>query len=92
MRFAITTMAINGELRRDQALESSEEGEGRNILVDLRSLRACFEALNTSHGSEDSSFWKRDIEKKMKVMRTCVRKIENAAYDMIIRGRERSKG
>ncbi len=84
MRFAITSMATNGELPRGE--------DQRDILADLRSLRTQFEALDASHGSTDGSFLKRDIEKKMGVMKTCVEKVEGAMYGMIIRGRERPKG
>lgn len=84
MRFAITSMATNGELPCGE--------DQRDILADLRSLRTHFEALDTSHGSKDGSVLKRDIEKKMEVMKTCVEKVESAVYGMIIRGRERPKG
>jgi len=87
MRFAITTMATNGELPRGvPSLEG--ESEGRDILMDLRALRTCFEHLGTTAGGG----MKRDVEKKMEVMRTCVEKVEGAVYGMIIRGRERPKG
>ena len=92
MRFAITSMATNGELPRGTAPQEGDGKEGRDILADLRSLRTHFEALDTSHGTNDGSFLKRDIEKKMEVMRTCVEKVEGAVYGMIIRGRERPKG
>lgn len=87
MRFAITTMATDGELPRGG---SSVEGvgEARDILTDLRALRTCFEHLDTTAGGGG----KRDVEKKMEVMRTCVEKVEGAVYGMIIRGRERPKG
>ena len=81
MRFAITTMATNGELPRGNS-------EDEDILTDLRSLRAHFEGLDTTAGGS----MKRDVEKKMEVMRTCVEKVEGAVYGMIIRGRERPKG
>lgn len=85
MRFAITTMAINGELPRGTSLDG---GVGRDILMDLRSLRTHFECLDTTAGGG----MKRDVGKKMEVMRTCVEKVESAVYGMIIRGRERPKG
>lgn len=91
MRFAITTMAVNGELPRGSAGEENDGGE-RDILADLRSLRTYFETLDTSHGSKGGSFLEREIEKKMEVMKTCVEKVEGAVYEMIIRGRERPKG
>ena len=90
MRFAITSMATNGALPRGSAQGS--ENEGRDILTDLRSLRASFETLDTTHGTQDGSPLKRDLEKKMEVMKTSVEKVENAVYGMIIRGRERPKG
>ena len=85
MRFAITTMATNGELPRGT---SSASGEQRDILTDLRSIRTCFESLDTTAGGG----MKRDVEKKMDVMKTCVEKVERGVYGMIIRGRERPKG
>lgn len=90
MRFAITSMATNGILPRDSAQGS--DNEGRDILSDLRSLRASFETLSTTHGTTDESPLQRDLGKKMQVMKTCVEKVENAVYGMIIRGRERHKG
>lgn len=85
MRFAITTMATNGALPRGGPFGG---GEGRDILTDLRSLRTRFEGLDTTAAGG----MKRDVEKKMEVMRTCVEKVEGAVYGMIIRGRERPKG
>jgi predicted translin family RNA/ssDNA-binding protein len=88
MRFAITTMATSG------SLPGSKDGEDavdeRDILMDLRSLRTSFEALDTiSCGGTGLG---KDVEKKMEVMKTCVEKVETAVYGMIIRGRERPKG
>lgn len=94
MRFAITTMATNGTLPRGAKSSDVEEGaEGRDILTDLRALRAKFEVLDTSSGTgAGTSPLKREAEKKMEVMRTCVEKVERAVYGMIVRGRERPKG
>ena len=80
MRFAITSMATNGALPRG-AVE--DVVEGRDILSDLRQLRAGFEGLDGAG---------RRVDKKMDVMRTCVEKVEGAVYGMIVRGRERPKG
>ncbi|KAL8703838.1 MAG: hypothetical protein Q9201_002988 [Fulgogasparrea decipioides] len=90
MRFGITSMATNGTLPRG----ASKPGEsaGRDILVDLRLLRTRFEGLDTSSSSSDWSYLKKDIEKKIEVMKQSVEKVENAVYGMIIRGRERPKG
>ncbi len=85
MRFAITSMATLGSLPGS----SSEP----TILSDLRALRTHFETLNTTSSSTASnSTLGKDVEKKMEVMKTCVEKVENAVYGMIIRGRERPKG
>ncbi|KAL8772877.1 MAG: hypothetical protein Q9203_007129 [Teloschistes exilis] len=90
MRFGITSMAANAALPRGAATEGNDEG--RDILVDLRSLRTNFESLDTSSSSSDWSYLKKDIEKKIEVMKQSVEKVENAVYGMIIRGRERPKG
>ena len=90
MRFAITGMATNGALPRGSAHDPGNEGN--DILSDLRSLRAAFETLDVTHSSADGSPLKRDLEKKMEVMKTSVEKVENAVYGMIIRGKERPKG
>lgn len=87
MRFAITTMATSGSLPGSVEADSSTE---RTILMDLWSLRAHLEALDVS--SSGGSGLGKDIEKKMEVMKTCVNKVETAAYGMTIRGRERPKG
>jgi predicted translin family RNA/ssDNA-binding protein len=91
MRFAITSMATTGVLPGSR--ESRQEpGSERDILMDLRSLRSSFESLDTTVGVSTGSPLKRDVEKKMDVMKTCVEKVENAVYGMIVRGRERPKG
>lgn len=84
MRFAITTMATTG------TLPAGDGEEGRDILMDLRTLRTAFQALDTS--SCGGTGLGKDVEKKMEVMKTCVEKVETAVYGMIIRGRERPKG
>lgn len=86
MRFAITTMATTGSL---PASHDSEAAKERTILIDLRSLRACFEALDTT--SCGSGLGK-EMQKKMDVMAQSVEKVEIAVYGMIVRGRERPKG
>lgn len=87
MRFAITTMATNGCL---PGSANTNSGGERNILIDLRSLRSSFEKLDTS--SCGKSFLGKDVDKKMEVMKTCVEKVEYAAYGSIVRGRERPAG
>lgn len=108
MRFAITSMATHGSLPRGPPKASIEQGgdggghqeegnaedeeDGRDILTDLRSLRSCFESLDTTSCGKDWTPLKRDVGKKMEVMRNCVEKVEGAMYGMIVRGRERPKG
>ncbi|KAI1004167.1 hypothetical protein K3495_g4041 [Podosphaera aphanis] len=86
MRFAITTMATTGTLPGSR----SKEGEGRDILTDLRHLRSRFESLDVT--SCESTWLSNDCEKKISVMKECVHKVESAVSGMIIRGRERPKG
>lgn len=85
MRFAVTSMATNGVLPRGQEGGS----EGRDILTDLRDLRMAFESL---YSAESGKMFKKEMEKKMEVMKSSVEKVEKAMYGMIIRGRERPKG
>lgn len=88
MRFAITTMATSGSIPGSE--KTPDAPDQRDILMDLRALRRCFQALDTT--SSKDSFLGRDAEKKMEVMLTCVEKVETAVYGMIVRGRERPKG
>ena len=60
---------------------------GRNMVTDLRELRARLETLNTRGAGID-----RDAARKMDVMRACVDKVEAACYGLVVRGRERPKG
>ncbi|TVY31271.1 Translin-associated protein X [Lachnellula subtilissima] len=71
MRFAITSMATTGSLPG-----GGGDGGRRDILVDLRELRTCFQALDT--GSCGGTGLGKDVEKKMEVMKTCVEKVESA--------------
>jgi hypothetical protein len=87
MRFAITTMATSGSLPGSGEANSTSK---RTILMDLWSLRSHLEALDVTLTGGNSLG--KGVEKKMEVMKTCVNKVETAAYGMIIRGRERPKG
>ncbi|MCJ1471968.1 hypothetical protein MMC13_000612 [Lambiella insularis] len=77
MRFAITGMA------RGQV----PGGGARDVVGDLRGLRVGLEGLEGGEGALG-----REVEKKRKVMRACVEKVEGAVYGMIVRGRERPVG
>lgn len=94
MRFAITTMATSGTVPRGATFSDGVVNmDGRDILTDLRALRAQFEGLDTSSGAGAwTSPLNREAEKKTEVMKTCVEKVERAVYGMIVRGRERPKG
>ncbi|KAI5369806.1 Putative Translin family [Septoria linicola] len=90
MRFAITTMAMNGKLPEitsapDTAESSSEDT--RSILHDMRALRSALEALNARGGPLG-----KDVDKKMEVMRASVEKVERALYGLVVRGAERPQG
>lgn len=82
MRYAITGIATGGDL---QGFESTE-GK-RDILADMRALRSGMESLDLQN-----SGMRRDVEKKMEVMRQSVEKVERAAYGLVVRGSERPKG
>lgn len=104
MRFAITAMAMSGELPRPVAVPAgaiSDGGEAmevdsasasassqRTILTDLRQLRSALESLNTS---ATGPFGK-EADKKADVMRQSVEKVERALYGLTVRGAERPKG
>lgn len=79
MRFAVTVMAMNGELPGK---------DGRDVLSDLRELRTCLESLEM----DQSSWFSLDVSKKMPVMQESVEKVEKALYSLTVRGAERPKG
>lgn len=93
MKFAITAMATNGELPAissvpgDSFNGSSGATTQRNVLTDMRGLRAALEGLNVGYGP-----FAKDVEKKMDVMRQSVEKVEKALYGLTVRGAERPKG
>lgn len=99
MRFAITAMAMSGELPRPAPAPAAAGGEAmevdsassasqRTILTDLRQLRSALESLNTS---ATGPFGK-EADKKADVMRQSVEKVERALYGLTVRGAERPKG
>lgn len=61
-----------------------QEHQG-DIVTDLRALRTHLESLDTRGATITAS-----VARKMVVMRTCVEKVENASYGMIVRGQEAS--
>ncbi|KAF2720707.1 Translin [Polychaeton citri CBS 116435] len=96
MRFAITAMATSGALPVSGAPAAKGDDGGakvaptgdRNVLTDLRALRAVLESLEVGAGGP----FARDVEKKSDVMRASVEKVEKALYGLVVRGAERPKG
>ncbi|GIZ39732.1 hypothetical protein CKM354_000310400 [Cercospora kikuchii] len=86
MRFAITTMAMNGAMPTITASNASGQTP-RSMLNDMRALRSALEALNARGGPLG-----KDLDKKMEVMQTSVEKVERALYGLVVRGAERPKG
>lgn len=86
MRWGITGMATSGAL--PSAADSARDG--RNVLTDLRALRAALESLEID-GKALGPF-ARDCEGKARVMRQSVEKVEKALYGLVVRGAERPKG
>lgn len=83
MRYAITLLAISGELPT-----STTRGGETNILTTLQQLRTNLETLDVS-GSFGLA---REFQRKMTTTRTSVEKVESAVYSMTVRGKERPKG
>jgi len=84
MRFAISYMAMNGQLPGTTA----EGREKSSILTDMQALRSELEGLDAI-GSYSLS---KDFWQKLKTTRTSIEKVENGVYSMIVRGKERPKG
>ena len=73
----------------DERMDVDEQAsEPRNVLSDLRELRLRLEMFEPAPGS----WFGEDVDKKMKVMRECVEKVEKALYSLTVRGSERPKG
>ncbi|KAK2747390.1 hypothetical protein FQN55_005139 [Onygenales sp. PD_40] len=87
MRFAITTLSTGSSININDDSAGSDERKD-SILVDLRQLRAMFEAINIPRGHTLN----RDFGKKLEVMQTSVEKVERAAYGLLVRGSERPGG
>lgn len=87
MKFAITAMAMTGEVpttaQKDGDMDISPR---RNVLDDLRELRAYLQGLSVN------SMYAKDSSKKMEVMQASVQKVEMALYGLVVRGAERPKG
>lgn len=81
MRFGITSMATSGAMPRGAG---KDEFDNADLLADLRLLKSSLESLEIENTASN--------KQKVEVMRQSVKKVENAAYSMIVRGSERPKG
>lgn len=93
MRFAVLSLS-SGNMAATQPEDRgtsnpttlvSAQGD---IVVDLRAMRARFEALSVPR----RHFMLRDLQKKIEVMQASVEKVEMAAYGLLVRGSERPSG
>ena len=101
MRFAITTMALRGQLtgtksgpqsiredKDDTQRPKSNIQVERNVLDDLRNLYQHLESLDCG---ADGHF-RKDVQSKLAVTQASVDKVEKALYGLVVRGSERPKG
>lgn len=72
------------QAKQPPVLSSTQSG----IVIDLRTMRAGFEALSVPR----RHFMLRDLGKKSEVMQNSVEKVERAAYGILVRGSERPSG
>ncbi|KAG0152917.1 hypothetical protein PDIDSM_1876 [Penicillium digitatum] len=95
MRFAVLSLS-SGNATATQAIKNTgtdieksavASSQGR-IVVDLRAMRAGFEALSVPQ----RHYMFRDMAKKLDVMQNSVEKVERAAYGIVVRGSERPSG
>ncbi|KAF2453859.1 Translin [Lineolata rhizophorae] len=87
MRWAVLMVAVWGSAPSRDADEGAPEGL-RDVLRDMRDMRAALEALDVPRGTPLAS----EIGKKTDVMKQSVEKVENATYGLVVRGRERPEG
>ncbi|KAJ5935839.1 hypothetical protein N7466_005386 [Penicillium verhagenii] len=97
MRFAVTALSSGNAAKEDRAEAESTDAtrklphltaEQAGIVIDLRAMRAEFEALSVPKRSN----MLRDLFKKVEVMQSSVEKVERAAYGILVRGSERPSG
>ena len=95
MRFAVLSLSSGNTNATQVTKNPTSESEKSTvavsqggIVVDLRAMRAGFEALSVPQWH--SMF--RDMAKKLDVMQNSVEKVERAAYGIVVRGSERPSG
>ncbi|KAJ5557972.1 Translin C-terminal [Penicillium sp. DV-2018c] len=94
MRFAVLSLSSGnaaatklGDTEGESARPRLAPSQG-DIVVDLRAIRAGFEAMTVPRRHS----MLRDLGKKMEVMQNSVEKVERAAYGILVRGSERPSG
>ncbi|KGO69851.1 Translin, C-terminal [Penicillium italicum] len=95
MRFAVLSLSSGNATATQTAENTTSESEKSTvassqggIVVDLRAMRAGFEALSVPQ----RHYMFRDMAKKLDVMQNSVEKVERAAYGIFVRGSERPNG
>lgn len=97
MRFAVMVLSSGNAIQSKAGLESTTDATRKlphlsssqaGIVIDLRFMRAAFEALSVPRRANIL----RDLGKKLEVMQNSVEKVERAAYGILVRGSERPSG
>ncbi|KAI2758312.1 hypothetical protein DTO006G1_6828 [Penicillium roqueforti] len=95
MRFAVLSLSSGNTTATQVTKNTTNESEKSpvaasqgGIVVDLRAMRAGFEALSVPQ----RHYMFRDMAKKLDVMQNSVEKVERAAYGIVVRGSERPSG
>ncbi|KAJ5177307.1 Translin C-terminal [Penicillium coprophilum] len=94
MRFAVLSLSSGNattnatENTTSDSEKSTVASSQGGIVVDLRAIRAGFEALTVPQ----RHYMFRDMAKKQDVMQNSVEKVERAAYGIVVRGSERPSG
>lgn len=94
MRFAVLSLSSGNatvkatENTASESEKSAVASSQGGIVVDLRAMRAGFEALSVPR----RHYMFRDMAKKLDVMQNSVEKVERAAYGIVVRGSERPSG
>ena len=80
-------------MRRAITNASSRQGHSiaMQICTDLRQIQSCFQRIYFVSGTVSKGF-PSDLMSKIEVMKTSVAKVENACYNIRVRGSERPDG
>jgi predicted translin family RNA/ssDNA-binding protein len=93
MRFAVLQLSSGNAIATQEVQDPMPQAPSLSptqaaIVVDLRAMRARFEALSVPR----KYHMLRDLHKKVEVMQSSVEKVERAAYGILVRGSERPSG